>query len=123
MQNGTSFWKALAFLRKIKFEEEGFDFRIHFDEDHVHVLDGIVWITKAMRKSLVRYGDIIFLDAQKRWYIKLCWLYIGPFVKTNENEIRCIAESIVITEDISMYVWILQTLAVMEPRWSTSFSK
>ena len=53
----------------------------------------------------------------------MSWPYIGPVVKTNENEIICIAESIVITEDILMYTWILQTLAVMEPRWSTSSLK
>ena len=28
------------------------------------------------------------------------------------------AESIVITEDINIYKWILQTIEVMEPRWS-----
>ena len=50
IQNGTSSWKALAFLRRIKFEEEEFDFRIHFNDKHVP--DGIVWITKAMRKYL-----------------------------------------------------------------------
>ena len=94
----------------MKFEEEGFDFRIHFNDDHVP--DGIVWITKAMRRSLVQYGDVIFLDTQKRQYNKLCWPYIDPVVKTNKNEIRCIAESIVITESISMYAWIIKTLAV-----------
>ena len=40
MQNGTSSWKALTFQRKIKFEEEKFDFRIHFNDDHVP--DGII---------------------------------------------------------------------------------
>ena len=85
----------------MKFEEEGFDFLAHFNNEHVS--DGIVWTTKAMRKSLVRYGDIIFLDAQKRQYDKMCWPYIGSVVETNGNEICCITESIVITEDISMY--------------------
>ena len=64
-----------------------------------------------------------FLDAQKRQYNKLCWPYIGSVVKTNENGTRCIAEPIVITEDISIYTWIIKTLAVMEPRWSTSCLK
>ena len=118
MQSGNSSWKALAFLRKMKSEEEGFDFRIRFNKDHVP--DGIVWITKSMRNNLLRFGNIIFLDAQKRQYNKLCWPYIGPVVKTNENEIRCVAESIVITEDISTYAWVLQTLVTMEPRWSLS---
>ena len=116
MQSGTSSWKALAFLRMMKSEEEGFDYRIHFNEEHVP--DGIVWVTKEMKANLLRFGDVMFLDAQKRQYNKLCWPYIGPVIKTNENQTRCVAESIVITEDINMYKWILKTIEVMEPRWS-----
>ena len=116
LQSGSSSWKALAFLRKMKHEEDGFDYRIHFNEEHVP--DGIVWTTKQMKENLIRYGDILFLDSQKRQYNNMCWPYIGPVVKNNENEIRCVAESIVITEDMSMYKWILQTLEIMEPKWS-----
>ena len=61
-----------------------------------------------------------FLNAQKSQYNKLCWLYIGPVAKVSENQIRCIAECIVITEDLSMYEWILQTFEVMEPIWSVN---
>ena len=41
----------------MKSEEEGFDYRIHFDEEHV--LDGIVWVTKEVKLNLIRFGDII----------------------------------------------------------------
>ena len=41
-----------------------------------------------MKANLIRFGDVMFLDAQKRQYNKLCWPYIGPVVKTNENQIR-----------------------------------
>jgi hypothetical protein len=116
MQSGTSPWKVLAFLRMIKSEEEGFYYRIHFNEEHVP--DGIVRVIKEMKINLLRFGDVMFLDVQKHQYNKLCWPYIGPVVKTNENQICCVADSIVITEDINMYKWILQTIEVMKPRWS-----
>ena len=31
MQNGNSTWKAYAFLKSMKRQEPGFDFRVHFD--------------------------------------------------------------------------------------------
>ena len=77
----------------MKSEEEGFDYRIHFNEEHVP--DGIVWVTKEMTSNLVRFGDIIFLNAQKRKCNTLCWPYIRPVVKTNGNTILCIAECVV----------------------------
>ena len=73
-----------------------------------------------MRQRLLQYGDIIFLDAQKRQYNKLCWPYIGPTIRTNENTNRVIAESVVISEDIDTYVWILQSIQDMEPKWNVN---
>ena len=73
-----------------------------------------------MRKHLLQYGDIMFLDAQKRQYNKLCWPYIGPVIKTGENRIRVVAESVVISEDIEAYQWILESIVSMEPKWSLS---
>ena len=100
----------------MKIESAGFDFRMHFDEDYAP--DGIFWMTLTMRRTSLQYGDILFLDAQKRQYNKMCWPYIGPVVKTNENKIRCVAESIVITESNSMYKWVIESIADMEPKWS-----
>ena len=91
---------------------------MHFDEEDAS--DGMVWITLTMRRTLLQYGDIVFLDAQKRQYNKMCWPYIGPVVKTNENKIRCVGESIVITESNSIYNWVIESIADMEPIWSSS---
>ena len=59
----------------------------------------------------------MFGSPGSRQYNKLCWPYIGPTVKTNENRIRVVAESVVLTEDIPTYKWILSSLNEMEPKW------
>ena len=70
MQNGSELWKALALLKELRRRLTGFDFRIRLGEDNVPT--GLVWITYHMRKHLLQYGDILFLDTQKRQYNKLC---------------------------------------------------
>ena len=115
MQNSSESWKALALLKELRSKLTGFDFRIRFNNEKLPI--GIVWMTFTMRQHLLRYGDIIFLDAQKRQYNKLSWPYIGPTIKTNENTIRVVAESIVLSEDISTYQWILESIAEIEPKW------
>ena len=92
-----------------------FDFRIRFNDEKLPI--GLVWITYTMRQRLLKYGQVLFLDAQKRQYNKLCWPYIGPTIKTSENTVRVIAESVVISEDIETYEWILRAVAEMEPKW------
>ena len=67
----------------------------------------------CMRKLLLRFGDILSLDAQKRQFNDMGWPYIGPVVKTNENNIRCVAESVVIGENIEMYEWVIISMSEM----------
>ena len=69
MQSGSHTWKALAYLNKLKKEGNGFDFRIHLDEEDTP--DGLVWMTVNMKRMLLQYGDILFLDTQKRQYNKM----------------------------------------------------
>ena len=116
MTNGSETWKALAYLNALKEKLSAFDFRIRFNSDHLPI--GIVWMTHEMKRHLLQYGNIIFLDAQKREYNKLCWPYIAPVIRTSENKIRVIAESVVINEDLDTYQWILESIAEMEPKWS-----
>ena len=71
-----------------------------------------------VREALVRYGDVIFLEAMKRDYNKPGWPYIGPCVKDNENKVRVTAEFICISENNEMYNWILRSMVEMEPRFS-----
>ena len=77
-------------------------------------------MTLTMKRMLLQYGEIIFLDTQKRQYNKMCWPYIGPVIKIHENCVRYIAESIVIKEDLAMYKWVIESLSEMEPKWSPS---
>ena len=70
----------------MKHEEKGFYYRIHFNEEHVR--DEIVWMNKVMKEHLIRYGNILLFDAQKRQYNKIYCPYIGPVVKKNENHIH-----------------------------------
>ena len=70
MTNGSETWKALAYLNALKEKLSAFDFRIRFNSDHLPI--GIVWMTHEMKRHLLQYGNIIFLDAQKRQYNKLC---------------------------------------------------
>ena len=81
---------------------------MHFGDDGIP--DGIVWMPLSMRKLLLRFRDILSLDAQKRQFNNMCWPYIGPVVKTNENTIRCVAESAVIAENLEMYQWVIESM-------------
>ena len=67
--------------QKMKRECVGFDLRVKLDEEDTP--DAIVWMTLTMRQNLLQYGDILFLDAQKRQCNKMCWPCIGPVVKTS----------------------------------------
>ena len=58
---------------------------MHFYEEETP--DGIVWMTLTMRRTLLQYGDILFIDAKKRQYNKIYCPYIGPIVKTNEKKL------------------------------------
>ena len=121
MKSGIDTWKTLAYLKKMKQKCVGFGFHMHFDE--VDTPDAIVWITLTMRRNLLQYDDILFLDTQKIQYNKICWPYIGPVMRTSKNKIRCISESIVINEENDMDKFVLESIADMEPKWSTSHVK
>ena len=93
----------------------GFDFRIRLDAKHRP--NGLVYMTPMMRSNLLRFGDILFLDAQKRGHNSYNWPYIGPVIKDHNLKIGLVAESIVIAEDLDTYAWILRSMSEMEPRW------
>ena len=94
------------------------NFWMHFDEEDTP--DKIIWMIFIMRRTILQYGNTLFLDAQKRQYNKICWPYIGLVVKTSKHRIRCIGEFNVITEDNDMYKPFAEYIVDMEPKWSTS---
>ena len=63
MQDDSGTWKAIGYLNELKIKMPGTDFRVRYDE--CHLPDAIVWMTPFMKNNLVRYGDVLYLDAQK----------------------------------------------------------
>ena len=118
MKEDPSTWTAIQFLRKCKSEVPGFDYRLSYGVDGKPT--AVMYMTPRMRYNLVRYGNIMFLDSQKRQYNRHGWPYIGPVVKTNENKIAVACEAIVTSENIDTYVWVMKSMQSIENRWSPS---
>ncbi len=81
---------------------------------------GLMYMTAQMRYHARRYGTVICLDAQKRQYNSSGWPYIAPVVKDNEMKVAVAAESIVTEETHEFYIWILQSMTSIEPRFQLS---
>ena len=117
MVNDDATWTALSYLQECKNTLPGFDYQIHYGLDGLP--DCIVYITSEMRSNLLRYGDIFFLDAQKRAFNAMGWPYIGIALFNNEMMVCICCEAICQIETIEMYTWIILTLMLLEPRWNT----
>jgi hypothetical protein len=74
-----------------------------------------------MRSDLIRFGNCLFLNSQKRQYRIVGWPCISPAVKDSEIQVCCIAECICLEESNCMYVWIVLMFIYMEPKYSLSF--
>ena len=116
MQEDNNTWSAISFLKTCKATIPGFDYRVLYSK--VGIPTALLYMTSRMRYNLLRYGNILFLDGQKRRFNKLNWPYIGPVIKNSDNRIGVTCESIVTTEDIDTYTWILKAMLSIEPRWS-----
>ena len=117
MQEGPDIWDALALLNRYKQMNPGLDYRVRY-----HAIsskpEAVCWMLPEMRQDAIRYGDLLFLDAQKRDMNTPGWPYIGPCVKDNENKVRVIAECLCISESLENYVWVLKSMVEMEPQFS-----
>jgi hypothetical protein len=120
MQENSSTWDALQFLEQMKESNPGFDHRIKYDHD-LGRPEAVCWMLPEMRRDLIRFGNCLFLDSQKRQYNIIGWPYIGHVVKDSKMQVRCLAECICLEESHRMYVWIVRMLANMEPRNNLSF--
>ena len=118
MREDTNTWSAISFLKNCKETIHGFDYRVLYSTGGIPT--AILYMTSRMRYNLLRYGNIMFLDGQKRRFNKLNWPYIGPVIKNGDNRIGVTCESIVTTEDIATYTWIFKAMLSIEPRWSFS---
>ncbi len=118
MEQDSNTWSAIQFLKECKDTVEGFDYRVLYSAQGVPT--ALLYMTARMRYCLLRYGNIMFLDGQKRRYNKMNWPYIGPIIKNSNNGISVVSEAIVTSEDIDTYTWIFKAMVSIEPRWSPS---
>jgi hypothetical protein len=108
-------WMAVSFLRKMKASTPGFDYRVKYDEKGIP--EGIMYMTPRMRQDLIRYSDLLFLDAQARQFNSSGFPYISPCVTDNENKVAQVAEAIIIEEETDVYVWVTKMMAEIESRF------
>ncbi len=112
MQDTGQMWDVINLLSRC----DEVDFRISRDIDTGRP-NGIVWITSAMKKRLIRYGRLLFLDFQKRQYNKVNWPYLGPVVIDSDMQIAVIAESLFVCECLDGYYFVLKSLFEMVPEF------
>ena len=115
MSEDSGTWEGLRLMDDLKVNAPGFDYRVKKDHNGMPV--GIMYMTAQMRYHARRYGSVLCLDAQKRQFNSSGWPYIAPVVKDNEMKVAVAAESIVTEETHEFYIWILQSMAEIEPRF------
>ena len=118
LQDSGEGWNVIKLLEVTKNKIPLFDYRIWFDDDNKPI--GVAWMTPEMRNRLLRYGDVLFLDAQKRQYNKQNWVYIGPVIIDNCLRVGTVIESLSIEETIESYTFVLKSLLDMEQRFDKS---
>jgi hypothetical protein len=114
LEGSCDTWKAMLYLQQMKKNTNGFDFRIHTNENGRP--SAIVWITANMRNSWIRFGSTIFLDCMKRKMNDLHWPYIGPVVLDHEFRVQRICECLCVNETVEHYAFVMNSLFDMEPR-------
>ena len=113
-------WMAISLLEKMKESTPGFDYRVKYTTDGDRLPEGIMYMSPRMRQDLIRYSDLMFLDAQCRQYNSSGFPYISPCMTDNENKICQGCEAIVVEESTSAYTWIINMMADIEPRFKKS---
>ena len=106
MAEGSSTWEALAFLHRCKREMPEFDFRIRIKQNN-HPCS-LVYNTANERLNVIRYGDAISVDMQYMQHNGHNWSYFAPVINDSDIHVGVICESIIITEDIDTYEWVLK---------------
>ena len=108
-------WNAISYLTEI--QKHGCNILFDVKYDNKNKPEAICWKLPEQHDGLIKFGDILFLDAQKRDMNKPGWPYIAPVVKDSELQVRTVCECLCISESIEIYQWILNTLTVMEPKF------
>ena len=118
MQEKSNTWTAIRYLEEQQKQIPGFVYSITKDDDGKPC--GIMYMTPRMRQNLIRFGDLLFLDAQQRQFNNNGFPYISPCMINEENKVAQGAEALVIQESINMYTWIIKEMNCLEPRFKLS---
>lgn len=116
LQEGGDIWDAIAFLEQVKDSNPGTFYRVKYDQRQRP--EAICWILPEMRQDLIRYGNVLFLDACKKDLNRPGWPYIGPAVKDSENKVRVVSECLCLAESHEMYEWVLRTMHEDPGTWT-----
>ena len=73
-----------------------------------------------MNMKVLRFSNILFLDAQKRSYNHVGWPYSGITIIDGNNKTGVCCEGIISSEDLEIYEWMLRSMCEMEPQFRLS---
>jgi hypothetical protein len=71
MQEDGCTWEAICFLDELKIPNPGLDYRIKYDT--YGRPEAVCYILPEMRQDLLRFGNALFLDSQKRQFNYMNW--------------------------------------------------
>ena len=115
LQGDKSIWSAIRFLEIQQEEIKGFVFSVKRNEEGFP--SAILYMTPRMRQNSIRFGDVLFLDAQQRQFNSSGFPYISPCMVDDEGTVCQGCEAIVVEETIEMYAWILLEMSRLEERF------
>jgi hypothetical protein len=115
MQESSETWKVKKYLEDCKAETPGFQYVIDCDDEGRSVC--ITWATPRMLRDLLRFSNVIFLDAQCRQFNVHHFPYSSVVMVNEENKICNACETLFIEERTDTYGLMINALKKMEPRW------
>jgi hypothetical protein len=103
MQEDYSTWCGVSFLESMKDRVQGFQFAIQRNGEGAPI--AALWMTKRMRADLLRFCDVMFLDAQQRQFNTSGFPYISPCMVDSEGSLCQGCECLCLTESKDFYAW------------------
>ena len=105
LKAGNNYVAIEHFLNSLSAKDPNFTFRIA--HDGVGSPCGFVWQSSIQRAYTRDYSDIIYLDCMKKRANTIAWPYIAPVVLDGDNNIGSMAESIICSERLDAYKFVV----------------
>jgi hypothetical protein len=106
--------RMLSYLKKLHEVVPGFSFRVSYDLKQSP--RAFVWQTPAMRAAYEQFGGVLFLDMMKRQLNDVSWPYCGVVLLDGDKKITLACESIVYSERLESYKFIVEACLDMAPQ-------